>query len=404
MLSPLNSGSDLAVVFAALAKPGDRPQVASLLAERFGATEALVFVQDDELHVLLPALGFSQTLPSIARWRQLAETAVKNGLASGEVVTLDGETIGACAVGSTSAIVFCGVSEIQNPEELYPFLQLLDSVYRPERKFLAQEGRLAVESTTAREVQSLATQVDLARKQLERRVQERTAELRASIRELEGFTYSVSHDLRAPLRAIVATARILIDEHAEQLSEEAIALLRKQSERAITLGNLIDDLLQLSRLSRTELTRTNISVSHVAEDLAQSLLSHHNGSNARVVVQPDMQAYCDAQLMMLALQNLIENAIKFSPQGGTISVGQEGEFFFVRDQGIGFENKYALKIFQPFERLVTASEFPGSGIGLTNVLRIIDRHGGKIWAESSPGKGTTFYFTVDPVNPALVAA
>ncbi len=230
--------------------------------------------------------------------------------------------------------------------------------------------------------------------ELEKRVKERTSELEAANKEMEGFTYSVSHDLRAPLRAIVATSRILLDESEEKFNPEERNLLKRQAENANKMAILIDDLLRLSRIGRQEMQVSSFDFSDLAQSVA---VEFERPSNISFDIQEGLQAHGDPKLLRLALENLIDNACKFSPQGGKVKVGQRttpcGEAFYVEDQGIGFDQKYEPKLFLPFERLHGDTDFPGTGIGLANVKRIIERHGGKIWAESH-GKGATFYFTL----------
>jgi len=233
----------------------------------------------------------------------------------------------------------------------------------------------------------------LMEQELERRVRERTAELEAANREMQGFTYSVSHDLRAPLRAIVSTSRILLEETAAKLSKEEMELLERQAENATKLATLIDDLLQLSRISRQQMELTDIDLSDLAKSITSEL------GLERMHIQEGMRVTGDPKLMRFALQNLIENAVKFSPNGGVIQVGAvnstEGQTIYVKDEGIGFDMSYVDKLFLPFERLHRDPDFPGTGIGLANVKRIVERHGGKVRAESEgPGKGATFSFTL----------
>jgi len=237
--------------------------------------------------------------------------------------------------------------------------------------------------------------------ELEKRVKARTSELEAANKEMEGFTYSVSHDLRAPLRAIVSTSHILLEESAEKLNPEERNLLKRQGENANKMAILIDDLLRLSRIGRQEMAVTQFDFSELAQSVAQEF---ERPSNISVEVQPGLIAIGDTKLIRLALENLIDNACKFSPDGGTIAVGSRetpnGTALFVADQGIGFDPRYEPKIFLPFERLHGDSDFPGTGIGLANVKRVVERHGGKIWAESAgAGEGATFYFTL-PAQPA----
>jgi PAS domain S-box-containing protein len=228
--------------------------------------------------------------------------------------------------------------------------------------------------------------------ELERRVEERTEALREANREMEGFTYSVSHDLRAPLRAIVANSRMLLEDLEEKLAEEHTAMLRNQSRNALKLATLIDDLLRLSRVSRQEMRRATVDLTALAYGIAAEI--REVAPNCVFTIQPDMTAEADPHLIRFVYSNLMENACKFSPEGGRVEVGAVGDTFFVSDQGVGFNPAYAKRIFEPFERLVSEKEFPGTGIGLANVKRIVERHHGKVWAESEIGKGATFRFTL----------
>ncbi|MFI5387080.1 MAG: ATP-binding protein [Fimbriimonadales bacterium] len=224
---------------------------------------------------------------------------------------------------------------------------------------------------------------------LERRVAQRTAELEEAVKELEGFTYSVSHDLRGPLRAISAASMILREDYCDSLPEEAREHLHRQADAAKRMGTLIDDLLKLSRIGRQELTPSRFDLSELTLDVAKEL-----DATDRMEIQPEMMAFGDPRLIRYILLNLIENGLKFSAGEGLVRVGQSNGAFYVADSGIGFEMKYASKLFRPFERLVREEEYPGTGIGLANAHRIVQRHGGRIWVESEPGKGSTFYFTL----------
>lgn len=233
---------------------------------------------------------------------------------------------------------------------------------------------------------------------LERKVEERTSELKEMVHELEGFTYSVAHDLRSPLRAIIATSRIVLEEAGGKLTEEHLHMLKRQAVNAERLGILIDDLLRLSRISRQELAPKAVDVSSMAREIIAELTPR--AILPTFVIQAGLWVSADPILFRLALLNLIENAAKFSPNGGRIDIGgyvdADGDrsVIYVRDQGIGFDMQYAHKLFAPFERLHRESEFPGTGIGLANVQRIIQRHGGMVWAESMPGMGATFYVSL----------
>ncbi|RYG37570.1 PAS domain S-box protein [bacterium] len=231
-------------------------------------------------------------------------------------------------------------------------------------------------------------------KDLEAKVADRTSQLQAAVKEAEGFNYSIAHDLRAPLRAMVATSSILLEDAGADLGSEHRVLLVRQKENALRLGRLIDELLRLSRLARAEVKREPLDMTAMALSVFNDLEEQGRTNGCTVEAQEGMTAQGDAGLVRTVLHNLIGNACKFSPHGGTIRIREEAGAFAVADEGVGFDMEFAAKIFLPFERLVTEAEFEGTGIGLANVERIVRRHGGKVWVESERDKGTTFSFTL----------
>jgi PAS domain S-box-containing protein len=241
--------------------------------------------------------------------------------------------------------------------------------------------------------------------ELERRVAERTRELTASNRELEAFSYSVSHDLRAPLRSIDGFALALIEDHGAGLPPEAgkyLEIVRSESQR---MGQIIDDLLGLARITRTPLTHVEVDVSELAQGVVEGLRRRHPGRAVEVTLEPAMRGVADANLLRIALENLIGNAWKFTGRidAPRIEIGSEGTedgrtTFFIRDNGAGFDSAQASNLFQPFQRQHAASEFDGHGIGLATVHRIIKRHGGSLWAESRPGCGAVFRWTLPGID------
>jgi PAS domain S-box-containing protein len=235
---------------------------------------------------------------------------------------------------------------------------------------------------------------------LEEKVEERTEQLRAANRELEGFSYSVSHDLRSPLRAMMSASMMLVEDYGDKLDDEGKDHLSRIGLAAKRMGSLIDDILKFSRLQRQEMKEQQIDLSEMARGLAEEAKNDASARHIEFNVEPGLLAKGDPTLMRMALENLIGNAVKFTREkpDARISVGAEntpkGHIYFVRDNGIGFDMEYVDKIFQPFERLHTTNEYPGSGIGLANVQRIVNRHGGRVWAEAKPGEGATFFFTL----------
>lgn len=226
---------------------------------------------------------------------------------------------------------------------------------------------------------------------------EHEAQLVKATAELEGFCYSVSHDMRAPLRSMISAAHMAIEDYGSLLPAQGQADLQRISSSANHLGQLIDDLLTYSRLSRQGVDRQEIDLSLVARQVARSI--HLTGtSEIEWVIEPDLQAEGDPRLIEMALVNLFSNSAKFAGKcsPARIHFGKDPEkgAFFVRDNGIGFDMQYVNKLFMPFERLHRQQDYPGTGIGLANVKRIINRHGGTVWAEGEEGKGATFFFTL----------
>jgi len=226
-----------------------------------------------------------------------------------------------------------------------------------------------------------------------KRLEERTKELEAAYAEMEGFTYTVAHDLRSPLRAVNATATVLAEELGGSLPDGLRVMLERQVHNSRRLGRLIDDLLHYTRLSRAAINRQPVDLSALAQSVAAEL-----GAGVNVEVEDGLMASADPALVRLVLENLLSNAKKFSPEGGTVRVSREESdgvvAFAVSDQGIGFDPSHAAKLFQPFNRLVRDDEYPGTGIGLANVRRVVERHGGRVWAEGQAGRGATFLFTL----------
>lgn len=233
---------------------------------------------------------------------------------------------------------------------------------------------------------------------LDQRVQERTKELEEANRELEAFAYSVSHDLRAPLRAISSFSRILNADYQAQLSSEIQDYLRRVNASAIQMDKLINNLLEFSRLGRQPLHKIPIDLNELVKQVADDLQTEMMNKNAQISIHNLPPCYGDQALLRQVLINLLSNALKYSrsqnpPQ---IEIGYQlaGHQYFIRDNGVGFEMKFADKLFGVFQRLHSQTEFEGIGIGLAIVRRIIHRHGGEVWAEGKVGEGATFYFTL----------
>jgi PAS domain S-box-containing protein len=292
-----------------------------------------------------------------------------------------------------------------------------DGVWRAMRQFVRQDGStrhvhltyspvpgnvgqdvtalLQVEDVTERLLAE--ARVHALNRTLEARVAMRTNELTRANQELESFAYSVSHDLRAPLRAIDGFSRILAERYGDRLDEAGQGYLARVRRAAARMGELIDAMLQLSRLSRSALKVEPVDLSRTASEVLEELQLTDPSRNVVATVQPGLVAEGDAALLRNLLQNLLGNAWKFTHGGEPARIGfgrtHAGEFY-VRDNGAGFAQDYVDKLFRPFQRLHTEEHFAGHGIGLATVRRIVERHGGTIRAEGVVGEGATFYFTL----------
>lgn len=247
------------------------------------------------------------------------------------------------------------------------------------------------------EVRRLHTDLQRYAKELEERVRQRTAQLEASNKELEAFSYSVSHDLRAPLRSIDGWSHILVEDWGDRFDTQGRECLDRILSETQRMSRLIDDLLQLARVSRIEMHPIRVDLTALAETIAGRIKSAHPARPIEFLIQPALAAYGDPQLLEVVLTNLLDNACKFTGQRAQAKIefgASEPGVFYVRDNGAGFDMSRAQKLFNAFQRMHSVAEFPGTGVGLATVLRIIQRHGGRVWAQAQVNQGATFFFTV----------
>lgn len=231
-------------------------------------------------------------------------------------------------------------------------------------------------------------------------LKQRSDQLKAAYDELEAFSYSVSHDLRAPLRSMQGFSQILLEDYADHLDDEGRAHLRRIQQSGRTMALLIDDLLKLSRITRSEMSTEILDLTAIAGEIINELGKVEPSRRVEIILEPGIFCRGDSHLIRIAVENLLQNAWKFTgkTREAKIEIGttesNNRKTYFVRDNGAGFDMAYAGKLFSPFYRMHRTDEFPGTGIGLAIVRRIVQRHGGEVWAESSVGKGATFYFTL----------
>ena len=304
-------------------------------------------------------------------------------------------------LGVAAAIHFVVIAAISNAVDRDVHTALLRSFEIEALNDDLVAARTAAETAAARLAQH--------GEELERRVEERTASLTHAMHELESFSYSVSHDLRTPLRAINGYTTLLDEEFGPQASGEAreyLDRIRKATER---LDRLIDELLDLSRMARMEIDAQPVDLSMLAHSVTLECASLFPDRRVTTIIEPDLHACGDPLLLRAVLQNLLWNAWKFTaPQAEPrieFRAERSGEeiAYCVADNGVGFDMQYADKLFRPFQRLHGVAEFAGSGIGLATVARIVARHGGRVWAESAPGRGARFRFTLGATKQAVPA-
>ncbi len=299
-------------------------------------------------------------------------------------------------VGVPCSNWICSMWSVPDEQPFGVLIQITDLTHC--EKLLKQSGEvneaLLLSAIREHELMGVLSGLNAA---LEERVRERTAQLLSSNEQLQGFTYSVAHDFRQQIRGINLNASIVLEDACDVLPKENQENLKRMMQSAKQLGDLVDDLLGFARLTALTPKTTSFSLSKIAHEVSRYVVDReYCNSKTRFLITPDLVAVGDPAMMQIVLENLIDNACKYSSTTDLplIEVGQDDQGFYVKDNGIGFDMQYLPKLFQPFERLHRGDEYTGTGIGLANVKRLVEKHGGKVWAEGSLGKGSTFHFTL----------
>ncbi|MBE8999538.1 hypothetical protein G1O98_07310 [Nostoc sp. UIC10630] len=310
--------------------------------------------------------------------------------------------------GSIIASVIVGLAAMITNQELVKRRRMENSLQKARDELEIEVNKRTAELRNTNE--ELQTEINERKKaeseilrlnvQLEQRVAERTAQLEATNKEMEAFSYSVSHDLRAPLRSIDGFSQALLEDYADKLDTLGQNYLQRVRAATQRMAQLIDDLLNLSRLTRSEMRSEKVDLSALVEAIATELHKTQPERQVEFAIAPGLVTNGDAHLLRIVLENLLGNAWKFTGkhQKARIEFGllqqDDTHVYFVRDDGTGFDMAYVEKLFGAFQRLHAMTEFEGTGIGLATVQRIVHRHGGRVWAESAVEQGATFYFTL----------
>ncbi|MDT8386034.1 MAG: PAS domain-containing protein [Thiogranum sp.] len=374
-------------------------QTATLLENVINSTPDLIFVKNDRLQTILCNEAYARAVGK-DRESMYGKTDLENGWEPGLVYGNPDQGIRGFIHDDRDALSGLHVHNFCDPANINGSTRIFDTHKLPLRN---EQARIVGMLGIARDIterEEAALELQKHRRDLEAMVVERTAELENANRELESFAYSVSHDLRAPLRALDGFSQILLEEYADKFDAEGEDCLHRIRHAAQRMGRLIDDLLALSRMASCEIRREDIDLSQIAETAVRKLREYEPQRDIEVVIEAGISGWGDACLIDVVLDNLIGNAWKYTGRTRhpriefSVSEVNDTKVYRIRDNGVGFNMQHAGKLFGAFQRLHKAHEFEGTGIGLATVARIIQRHGGKVWAEAEEDLGASFYFTL----------
>jgi K+-sensing histidine kinase KdpD/CHASE1-domain containing sensor protein len=385
--------------------------LADRLGELFGADGAYLTRWDDEKKLASPgaASGSLRDLylgaPLNPGEKTMTSSVLKARRPLVAVDVSDSPHISPEVGARFPTVSLMGLPLIANEEQLGAVLISFHVRHEFTQEEIDLAARAASHAALALANADLLEQVQAYAQNLEIRVQQRTQELELAVKELEAFSYSVSHDLRAPLRSIDGFSQALLEDYDELLDDTGKNYLGRVRSSSQHMGQMIDDMLRLSRVTRTDLNLQSVALTQVAHQILEDLYTSEPERPIKIELQDHMHAYGDPRLLKIALTNLIGNAWKFTSQSEDAKIRFSSQvtgnevIYIIKDNGVGFDMAYADKLFGPFERLHARTEFPGTGIGLATVQRIIQRHNGRIWAEASPGEGAAFCFTIAASQP-----